>query len=273
MKRRARQAGRSTGGRGGRTLSALLGLIQGVALGFLKLILFIALIVCVSLSFLSLYNYLLSSPYMKIEQVEIKGIDGKIEDELIEMAGLDSNQNLLGLDLGNLKRKMETHPWIRRVRVERHFPHTLRIQAEKQVPAALVLTDGLYYVNPWGEIFKQVSPGEDTDLPIVTGLSRETSKAAEQLRRIAHVITVLSSEQDPWSTKGVSEIHLRKKGEVSIYFTHLRAEVRFMWNELGEKIEGLKRVADHLIRSGRIDMVTHINLNYEDGAVVSFRKG
>jgi len=86
-----------------------------------------------------------------------------------------------------------------------------------------------------------------------------------------HVITVLESEHDLWSLDKVSEIHLRKDGEISLYFNHLRAEITFMWNELGDKIDGLKRVAEHLNQSGKIDTVTHINLNYEDGAVVSFR--
>jgi hypothetical protein len=35
----------------------------------------------------------------------------------------------------------------------------------------------------------------------------------------------------------------------------------------------LKRVVEHLNETGRIPMVKKINLNYREGAVVSFKRG
>jgi cell division protein FtsQ len=270
MKKRAILTKRSLREKRERTVFAVLGLIQRIGAGFLKVFLFVAVIAAVSLSLLSLYHYLLTSPYMKLEQVDIEGVDGKIRNELIEMCGLNSEQGLLGLNLNKLKKRMEEHTWIRSVKLERRFPHTLVVEVEKQVPLALVLTDRFYYVNQWGEIFKTVSGSDDNDFPIITGLSKNGSRAKEQLGKTMHVITVLESEDDLWSLDKVSEIHIRKNGEISLYFNHLRAEVTFMWNELGDKIDGLKKVAEHLNQSGKTDTVTHIDLNYEDGAVVSF---
>ena len=271
MKKRTILTKRSLRKKRARAIFAVFGVIQRIGSGFLKVFLFVAVISAVSLSFLSLYHYLLASPYMKLEQVDMKGVDGKIRNELIEMCGLNSEQSLLGLNLNKLKKRMEEHPWIRSVKLERRFPHRLIAEVEKQVPAALALTDRFYYVNRWGEIFKTVSESDDNDFPIITGLSTNESMARNQLGKAIHVISILESEHDLWSLDGVSEIHLRKDGEISLYFNHLRAEVTFMWNELGDKIDGLKKVAEHLNQSGKIDTVTHINLNYEDGAVVSFR--
>jgi len=271
MKKRTILTKRSLREKRERAVFAVLGVIQQIGSGFLKVFLFVAVIAAVSLSFLSLYHYLLTSPYMKLEQVDIKGVDGKVRNELIDMCGLNSEQGLLGLNLNKLKKKMEEHLWIRSVKLERRFPHTLIVEVEKQAPAALALTDRFYYVNRWGEIFKRVSESDDNDFPIITGLSKNRSRAKEQLGKTMHVISILEAEDDLWSLEKVSEIHLRKDGEISLYFNHLKAEVRFMWNELGDKIDGLKRVAEHLNQSGKIDTVIHINLNYEDGAVVYFR--
>ncbi|MBW2118592.1 MAG: hypothetical protein JRH09_11830 [Deltaproteobacteria bacterium] len=60
---------------------------------------------------------------------------------------------------------------------------------------------------------------------------------------------------------------------MSIYFNHMTAEIKLMSYDLQSKMEGLKRVAEHLRRTGRIHQVTSINLNRVDGAVVSFKKG
>ncbi len=271
MKKRAILTKRSLREKRGRAVFAVFGVIQRIGSGFLKIFLFVAVIAVVSLSFISFYHYLLTSPYMKLEHVDMKGVDGKIRNELIEMCGLNSEQSLLGLNLNKLKKRMDEHPWVRSVKLERRFPHTLIVEAEKQIPTALALTDRFYYVNQRGEIFKMVSESDDNDFPIITGLSKNRSRAQEQLDKTMHVINILESEEDLWSLEGVSEIHLRKNGEISLYFNHLRAEVTFMWNEFGDKIDGLKKVAEHLNQTGKIDTVTHINLNYEDGAVVSFR--
>jgi cell division protein FtsQ len=244
-----------------------------IASGVLKVSFFLVVITVVSICFLSLYHYLLTSPYMKLEQVDMTGVDPKTRDELIRMCGLDVDQGLLNLHLYELKRKMEAHPWVRTVKLERRFPHTLVVEVEKQTPAALARMDNFYYVNRWGEIFKQVSGADNMDLPVITGLSTDNLQVQEELRRAMHVLSVLAPEEGPWSVSELSEIHLKKNGAMSLYFNHMKAEITFMWNELADKMDGLRQVAEHLNQSGKIDLVTRINLNYVDGAVVSFSNG
>ena len=273
MKKRATLTKRSLREKRGRPPFFLLGVIQRIGSGLLKVFLFLSVIIVVSLSFLSLYHYLLNSPYMKLEKIDMKGVDKEMRDELIDMCGLNTDQGLLSLSLYKLKARMEEHPWIRSVKMERHFPHTLRVEVEKEVPTALALTDRFYYVNRWGEIFKNVSGLDDIDFPVITGLSENILRVREELEKAVHVIRVLEPEKDIWSLEELSVIHMRKDGGISLYFNHLKAEITFMWNEFADKIEGLRKVAEHLNNSGKIHLVTHINLNYTDGAVVSFKNG
>jgi len=241
-----------------------------MASGMVKLSLFLLVIGAVSLCFISLYHYFLASPHMRLEQVDMKGVDPHMREELIQAYGLDRSPGLLSLHLDELKRRMEAHPWVRTVKLQRRLPHTLVVEVEKEVPVALARTDTLYYVNQWGEIFKEVESTDDMDFPIITGLSAEGDRLGEELNRAMNVVHVLSSQEDPWSVEGLSEIHLRTDGAVSIYFNHMKAEITLVWNELAAKMDGLKKVAAHLDQSGKTDLVTRINLNYVDGAVVSF---
>ena len=244
-----------------------------IASGLLKVSSFLVIITVVSISFLTLYHYLLNSPYMRLEEIDMRGADPKLRDELIHMCGLDAGQGILSFHLHELKRKMESHPWIRSVKLERRFPHTLVVEVEKEAPAVLVRTDDLYYVNRSGEIFKQVSEADDMDFPVITGLSTDNLQVQEELRQVMHVVSILAPEASPWSVSEVSEIHLRKNGAMSLYFNHMKAEIIFMWNELADKMDDLKKLANHLKESGKIELVTRINLNYVDGAVVSFERG
>jgi cell division protein FtsQ len=272
MKRQSVLSRQSVNVRKKRRVSPFPSAVRKAGSRLLKTLLVLVIVGATSLIFLCLYDYLLTSPYMRLEKVEMKGVDERIKKELLEMCDLDPDVGILGLKLNHLKEVIETHPWVRSVRLERRFPHTLIVEAEKQVPVALVLKDGMYYMNGQGEMFKDVSRGEQIDFPVVTGVTGEGAEAQEQLKRVAHVVRTLEGEEGLWASEELSEIHVRDRGEISLYFAHLKAEVSLVWSDLAKKMDGLKKVAEHLRQTGRIQQVTRIDLNHVDGAVVSFRK-
>jgi len=232
-----------------------------------------AVVGMISVSFLWVYQYLLTSPYLRLDQVETRGIAPALRSEVLQLGGLTNDMSLLAIRLEEVKEKMEKHPWVRVVKLERRFPNTLVIEAEQQIPAALVVTGGMDYLNRWGETFKKVEDSEDVDFPIVTGISPQPEKAQEQLYRAAHVLRVLELEEGLWSLDELSEIHIREDGSVSLYFEHLTAEIKLKWYDLENRLEGLKKVAEHRSRTGKLHHVSRIDLNQVDGAVVSFREG
>jgi cell division protein FtsQ len=255
------------------SLFVVFGVITRIGFGFAKIFCLILAVAVISLSFISIYHYLLTSPYVKLREVKVTGVDRKIRHDLIQIGDLNSKLSLVSLNLKELKRKMEEHPWVRSVKLERRFPHSLVILAEKQIPSALVVTDKIHYMNRQGEIFKEVKDSEEIDLPIITGASLDILEDSEQLHRAARVIKILEAEKGLWSLSELSEIHLKRNRGMSIYFSHLAAEIKVTVEDLADKMDGLNKVAEHLSRTGRIHQVDRIDLSHVDGAVVSFRKG
>lgn len=239
-----------------------------------KLSCLLAGLVIVSLLFLSLYQYLLTSPYMRLERVILTGVDGELKRALIEMSPLNADTSLLALHLPELKQRMERHPWIRSVDLEKRFPHTLVIQAEKEKPCAIAVMENLHYMNRWGKIFEKVGETDEVDFPLVTGISTTGSEREMQLKLAAQLLRGLEAEKEPWSLEELSELHLEEKGRVSLYFRSLPAAViELDGTQLDKKMDDLKRLVPHLKKTGQIHMVKRINLNYTDGAVVLFKKG
>ena len=101
------------------------GIIRNIGSGVLKVFLFLSVLTAISLTFVMLYNYLLTSPYMKLAHVEVRGVDKGIRNELLQMCGLTSEQGLLSLKLEALKKRdgkasmgQDCH---RRKKVSRHL--------------------------------------------------------------------------------------------------------------------------------------------------------
>jgi len=247
-------------------------MIRRVGAGILKVCLLFAVVVGISAVFLFFYQYLTASPYMKLETVEVEGVDSKLRQELIQAAGLNSDLSLLSLNLNALREEMKKHPWVRSVKLERRFPNTLIVQAEEENAWALVLMDDkIYYMNRWGEVFKEVENSEGMDFPIITGVSKQGSEVRKQLKQAARVMKILKSEKGLWSLAELSEIHINEGADMSLYFNRLSAEIKILSDDPANRIEGLKKVAKHLVQTGRIHEVTGIDLNQVDGAVVSFK--
>lgn len=239
----------------------------------LKISLLLTGMIFVSLLFLYLYQYLITSPHIKLENVIVTGVTEELKRELVDMSELSMEVSLLTINLDELKKKMEEHPWIRSVYLEKRFPHTLVIRAEKEVPWALVALDKLFYMNRWGKIFKEVDRNDNLDYPIITGISKSGGKIDEQLRLTANILAHFESETGSWSLEEFSELHFNRDGNLSLYSISLPVEIKLGSGELNSKKGELKKIVKHLQKTGRIDMVKAIDLNYGNGAIVSFRKG
>jgi cell division protein FtsQ len=238
----------------------------------LKCTLLMVIVAGISLVLMYGYHVTRSSPFIMLETVEIDGVDAEIKNQLIETCGFEPGQTLLSLNLKTIKQKMEEHPWIRSVELSRRFPHTLLVHAEKQQPMALASVNGLHYVNQQCEIFKEVGESDNVDFPVITGISKEGMDLKHQLDRAAEVIHALGSQKEPWSLKNLSEINVANEN-ISLYFSHFPAEIIAASDSLAQKLDGLKKVTRHLEETGRIHLVTGIDLNPLDSAVVAFKKG
>jgi len=229
-------------------------------------------VVSISLLFLYLYQYLVSTPYIKLKEVVIEGVDDDLKHELIELADLDSELSLLTLNLNEMKKKMESHPWIRTVELEKSFPHLLRITAEKEKPFAIVALDRLFYMNRWGIAFKEIDYSDNKDFPIITGISSSDNNRGAYMKMAAGVLSVFEKDTGAWSINKLSELHFSNIDKIYLYSTVIPVVLKMGCSELALKKKELGKIIAHLKRSGQIHMVKAIDLNYTDEAVVSFRE-
>ncbi|MDY6879768.1 MAG: FtsQ-type POTRA domain-containing protein [Desulfatiglans sp.] len=241
--------------------------------GFVRICLFVACVSGISVVFLWGYQILTESDFLKLRQIRIEGANAELRRELIDLSGLNAESNVFTADLNSLKEAIETHVWVRTAEVERRLPDTIIIRVEREIPFAVVRMDHSYYMNRYGEIFKKIERFEDMDLPIVTGIAKEPQDGKDQLERAAFTLRSLESEKGLWSLAELSEIHVKSGKGLSLYFNHVAAEIKIVCEDFTGKIKGLRKVTEHLRRSGRMRQVKAIDMNHVDGAVVSFRTG
>ncbi len=162
-------------------------------LGPLRLLLLSALGVGLGLGAYQVAVFLRTSAYLSVRRIEVNGTSHTSMEELLQATGLRSGANIFSVDLDLARRRLQGHPWVKRASVKRVVPDRIVVEIEEQRPAALVSLEGLYLVNPEGEVFKRLQPGEAIDLPIITGIerSRFSEDPARTLRRIRAALAMI----------------------------------------------------------------------------------
>ncbi|MGC8887105.1 MAG: cell division protein FtsQ/DivIB [Verrucomicrobiia bacterium] len=134
-------------------------------------------------------QFILKNPTYAIRVIDIQ-TDGVINREQIRRwAGVQTGDNLIALDIAQIRRNLELVPMIKTVSVEKVFPATLRIRVNERVPIAKVmLTDApgiesIYTLDEMGYVmmplhFTQLSATQPTNkfLPVIIGVGRTDLK-------------------------------------------------------------------------------------------------
>jgi len=237
-----------------------------------KVLILIVGMISVSLLFVYLYKVLINSSYLKLRSIEVTGVDDGLKGHIIKTAGLNNDLSLLTINPNEIKAKIERHPWVRSVELEKQFPHTLIIKAEKESPRALVLFDKLFYMNRWGKVFKELDQGENADYPVISGVSKNADNADEKLALAARILESFAGETGLLSLDDISEIHMNDGGDALIYSLSLPIAVRMGVEDLDKGKSRLKTLVRYLQGSRTIDTVKVIDMNNLDGVVVSFKQ-
>jgi cell division septal protein FtsQ len=91
------------------------------------------------------------------------------EAEVRAYAELDDGTPWFGIDTAAVARRIERHPFVRGVRVERLPPDGIGIAVVAREPIALLRIDeALYLVDDEGDVMKRARPGDSLDLPHIT---------------------------------------------------------------------------------------------------------
>jgi cell division protein FtsQ len=238
--------------------------------GLLKIFLFLLVLGVLSLIFISGYQFLSSSPYFRLHNIVLTGVNDDLREEVIKISGLRKRESLLSIDPVTIKGNIEAHPWIKSVFLKKEFPHTLYIKAETQDAVAIVLIGQMCFMDREGVIFKEVERDEPVDLPVVTGLSPGDKANGAYLKEVASFLNALYLMDTPLSVERLSEIHVEEDGTLAIYFNKLPFKVFLGGDDFIRKIDSLTHIIKHLRATHRLYQVRSIDLGYSDRAVVAF---
>jgi len=207
------------------------------------------------------------SPRFALRTVRVRGLHRATEHELLRLAGVAPGTNLWALDSGAVAQAMSAHPWVRTVEVTRSLPDTLQLRIEERTPVALASLGDLYVVDTDGAPFKRVSGAEPLDLPLLTGLTRESAEKdpAGTTARLREALGVADAYRSAFERPRLSEIQLGEAGFELIPQDGVR--VVLGREDLDGQLRRLQRVRDELQQRGVLAAAIHLENRIRPGWV------
>lgn len=182
--------------------------------------------------------------------ITLKGTRRLGRDEVLRQAGLAIGKNVFEVSPKTAQRNLLNHPWIASAEVVRRLPGTYRVTISERQAVALLSMGDLYLVADDGTVFKPLTDGDPFDLPIITGVDRETFTSDREFR--ISIISDLVAMLDDYARVGLkrreklAEIHLESDRGVSFYIGSDATHVRLGRPPYLGKLRRLKKVLDSL---------------------------
>jgi cell division protein FtsQ len=194
-----------------------------------------ALMTAVALFFLARFAVL---PLLTIRHVLLQGDSPLSREETLRIAGLRTVEYWHSVPCAAIQKRLEADPLVRRARVERIFPATVRMTVDRRLPVALVLAESggrsvPLLVDGEGYLCKVAATGAEIDLPVVSGISAgELRLGAGLPRAYAALFAELAALRDssPSLAALLSEVRVAQAGtaglDLVLYLTPSPVPVR-----------------------------------------------
>jgi cell division protein FtsQ len=162
---------------------------------------------------------ILLAPSLRVEDVEVNGCHLLEHQQILDAAAVPPRAPILKLELKEIAWRVESLPWVRSCEVRRILPNKLSFRIVERRPVALIHIGKLYYLDEDGTPFKEPSPGETLNYPILTGWEDQWWETSEGKELIQEALGLLKEVPNypHLCRQGVSEIHLNETGELTIF--------------------------------------------------------
>jgi hypothetical protein len=187
-----------------------------------------------------------------VGDVEFVGQVHAAPRELRHLAGVRNGTPLWAVDLSEVERRVERHPWVDTARARLEWPDHLVVEVGEHEPVALLMYDGLFYVDAQGRVFLRAR-ADDLDYPVISGLDpaleRRHPELPRRVLRDALALLDLLEARDLVGREQVSEIAF---SDTRGFTVMLQDGARLGFGLDGHEVQAGR--LDTLLREGLVDL-------------------
>ncbi|MDI6784276.1 MAG: FtsQ-type POTRA domain-containing protein [bacterium] len=220
---------------------------------------------------IGLFLFLFYSPYFNLARVEVSPMTQIGKEEILDLANIKLNSNLLMLRSGTIVAKVSAHPWVEQVQIQKRFPDKVRIEVVERKPVAIICGKEMFGIDEEGYLLPGIRMEVVKDLPLITVNDSMLAGSPDRITAPAmnnaiYVIKYLT-ENDPAFLKEISELNITAPDNLVLYTLHEGTEIRLGNDNLPERLAKLQQVWQ-IVRQQQV-VEEYIDLRFDKQGIVT----
>ncbi len=183
-----------------------------------KAIALLAMIFVLVCTLIFSYSYVVTAPYFRIKETQVRGCRELTEKDVLKLAALKPSQTVFSVNLKALARSISSNPWVKKVAIAREFPHGLVVEIEERKALAMCrIGDEFHLMDEEGVLFKKFTSEDDVDVPVLTGYYQGGQVNRELLNTTLGLLKQLALSKNFPTIGMVSEINGSEVAGLSLF--------------------------------------------------------
>lgn len=223
-----------------------------------------------------------ASSTFTVSSIEITGNTTLASGMILTLAEVESGRNFFTYSAARMTQRLNNHPWIQTVTVQKIFPNRLTIGIVQERPFAIVYLPTpqgrtLYYVNNQGVPFAPAS-GSDLDYPVVTfeaDAQRTRDKAIQARLRdaVAIIQHIDHGNSQILPLASISQINIQEGDRGALFLVDHTFPIHLTMSGFRKKFRTLEYVLKNLQNRNELEQTSAIFLDYNDSGVLVRQHG
>ncbi len=222
-----------------------------IKLKFKHILLHIILLGGIFLALQQSYLFLISWDKLDIQEVKVISTKPEIKQDIQQFLEGKHLGNILLLDISLLQEKFTAHRWIKKVRVRKILPSTLKIEIHARTPAALLKHNHTYVIDEEGVFLEQLMQGETVNLPLLVDSNLFQKDYEEKLNLAWECLRSLSPEEK----EQLEILDLSEYENVTVRLKENQTRLILGNDRFSEKIRLYARMQAKLVKYGDLEYI------------------
>ena len=179
------------------------------------------------------------------------------------------------MNIFDVRKRVESQPFVKSVRVNRQVPDALRIEVVEREPIASLSGGQLQYIDAEGVLLPYIQSPVRFDLPMISGINGTQNvppgkviASNELIQAIEILQTALAIDSTVYHL--ISEVKMNDNSDIILYSAEGGVPIILGKGEIGKKLVTLQTFWNNFVKNGDADKLRYIDLRFDGQVVVKW---
>lgn len=214
---------------------------------------------------INLYSYITKSDNFLLTEIDISGESYLTEQEIIDMAGLKKNTNLLQYKINEIEARLLSSEWIQHVKITRILPSAFKIEIVERKPIFIIINNNeLYYLDNKAQYIAKIQKDKFIGLPVLY----INNATINEINLLPDFINELETTKFPYALNEISWVNISQLYGFELFIESSNLTLQIDTVNYEENIKNLTSVIEDLKKRKEISKVRKIRAAFNKVMII-----